>query len=365
MDKETFLDTLKRLSEAFGVSGYEDEVRDLVIDMLSPYADSIELDSFGNIIAVKKGGGAGKVMIAAHIDEIGLMVSSIDKNGFIKFQPVGGWNPIILPGQRVLIKTDSGEKVRGVIGYTPPHILKPEESKQVPEIKDLYIDVGASSRDEVLKMGVNIGSTIVIERSVERLGNGDRVSGKAFDDRVGVAVLINVFKEVSNLDVDFYAVATVQEEVGLKGARVSAYRVTPDIALALDTTIAADIPDVKETDQITKIGKGPAIKVMDGRSGSGLITHPEIKKLLIELAEKNKIPYQLEVLPGGTTDAAIIALNKEGVPSGVISIPTRYIHSPVEVLDPNDCINTVKLTKGFIENVSSEWLDKIRGEKIK
>jgi endoglucanase len=264
-----------------------------------------------------------------------------------------------------LIKTDKGDKIRGVIGHTPPHILKPEEAKKVPELKDLYIDIGISSRDDAVKLGIEVGSTIVIERSVERLGNGDRVSGKAFDDRVGVAVMIHAFREADDLKADLYAVATVQEEVGLKGARVSAYRITPNVALALDTTIAADVPDVREPEQVCKLGKGPAIKVMDGRSGSGLITHPEVKKLLIDVAKENNIPYQLEVLSGGTTDASIIALNKEGVPSGVVSIPTRYVHSPVEVLDLNDCVNAVKLTRIFVESISGDWIERISGGRIK
>ena len=366
VSKDEFYDTLKSLAEALGVSGYEDEVRDIVIDMLKPYADELRVDALGNVIAVKKGGkGGGRIMLAGHMDEIGLMVSSIEKTGFLRVQPIGGWNTVVLPGQRVQILTSSGEKVLGVIGHIPPHILKPEEAKQVPELKNLFIDVGARNRDEVEKMGVEIGSVVVIERTVERLGKGDIVSGKAFDDRVGVAVMVHAFREIEDNEADVYAVATVQEEVGLKGARTSAYRVTPDVAIALDVTIAADVPDVKETEQVSKLGKGPAIKLMDGRSGSGLLTNPHVKKLLLEVAKKENIPYQLEVLAGGTTDATIIALNKEGVPAGTISIPTRYIHSPVEVLDLGDCVNATRLTKAFAEAVTPEWLEEIKGGKIK
>jgi endoglucanase len=364
VDVDGFYMSLKRLSEAVGVSGYEDEIRSLVIELFKEYADELRVDALGNVIAVKRGSRDGRIMLAAHMDEIGLMVSNIDKNGFIRMEPVGGWNNIVLPGQRVLVVTSKGVKVRGVIGHTPPHILKPEEAKQVPELKDLFVDVGVSSRDEAEKLGIDIGSLIVMDRSVERLGGGIVASGKAFDDRVGLATLVHVFGEADNLDLDLYAVATVQEEVGLKGARTSAYRISPDIALALDVTIAADIPNVKEGDQITKLGKGPAIKVMDGRAGSGLITNPHIKNRLVEIAKEEGIPYQLEVLSGGTTDATIIALNKEGVPSGVVSIPTRYIHSPVEVLNLNDCVNAVKLTRLFVERATKDWVDSIRGEKI-
>jgi endoglucanase len=365
-DKDGFFDTLKSLSEAIGVSGYEDEVRDITIELFKRYADEVTVDALGNVIAVKRGSrGSAKVMVAAHMDEIGLMISHIGKEGFLSFQPVGGWNNLILPGQRVKILSSEGRKITGVIGHTPPHILKPEEAKQIPEMKDMFIDVGASSREDVEKMGIEIGSIAVIYRDVERLGNGDVVSGKAFDDRVGLATLIHTFWEVEGNEVDFYAVATVQEEVGLKGARTSAFKISPDVALALDVTIAADIPAVKEVEQISKLGKGPAIKVMDGRSGSGLITNPHIKKKLVEIARKENIPYQLEVLSGGTTDATIIALNKEGVPAGVVSIPTRYIHSPVEVLNLNDCVNAVRLTRRFVESVSLDWIELIKGAKVK
>lgn len=363
--RDEFFETLKSLAEAMGVSGYEDVIRGLTIDIFKEYADEVRTDALGNVIAVKKGGGDGRVMLAAHMDEIGLMVSHVDKKGFIKVQPVGGWNNIILPGQRVQILTSDGGVVLGVIGHVPPHILKPEEAKQVPELKDLFIDVGASSKDDVEKMGIEIGSVVVIERSVEKLGSGNAVSGKAFDDRVGLSVMIHAFKEIEDPKVDVYAVATVQEEVGLKGARTSAYRISPDVALALDVTIAADVPDVKETEQVTRLGKGPAIKVMDGRAGSGLLTNPHVKRRLVEIAKEEEIPYQLEVLSGGTTDATIIALNKEGVPAGVVSIPTRYIHSPVEVLNLEDCVNAVKLTRIFTEKTTLEWLKEIKGGRIK
>ncbi len=366
VSKNEMFNTLKTLAEAVGVSGHEDEVRGIVVDMLKPYADEVRIDTLGNVVAVKKGSaGKGRVMLAAHMDEIGLMVSHIDKNGFLRFQPIGGWSPIILPGQRVLVLAEDGRKVRGVVGSKPPHIMKPEEAKQVPELKNLFIDIGVTSREEAEKLGITVGSVVVIERTVERLGNEDRVSGKAFDDRVGLAVMIHAFMEADKLESDLYAVATVQEEVGLKGARTSAFSISPDVALALDVTIAADVPGVEESAQITGLGKGPAIKVMDGRSGGGLITHPEVKKMLISIAREEGIPYQLEVLPGGTTDAAIIALNREGVPAGVVSIPTRYIHSPVEVLSLEDTVNAVKLTKRFAEKATPDWITSIKGVKVK
>lgn len=362
VDPGEFFNTLKTLAETISVSGHEDELREKVIELLKPYANELYTDALGNVIAVKKGAGKGKVMVAAHMDEIGLMVSHIDKNGFLRIQPIGGWNPLVLPGQRLLIKGENGI-VRGVVGLTPPHIMKEEEAKKVPEIKSLFVDVGASSREEAEKMGIRIGSTAVIERSVERLGE-TRATGRAFDDKVGVAALIHAFKEANPGETDFYAVVTVQEEVGLKGARVTAYKISPDIALAIDVTVAADVPGVPDEAQITRLRKGPAIKIMDGRGGSGLLAHPEVRRRLIEVARERGIPYQLEILPGGTTDAAIIALNKEGVPAGTVSVPTRYIHSPIEVLDLGDAVNTVNLVAGFIESITGEWIRKVKGYRM-
>jgi len=366
MDKDSFFTTLKRFSESFGVAGFEDDIRSTVVNMLKNYADEVKVDSLGNIIFKKAGKDSNhRLMIAAHMDEIGLLVSHISKEGFIYFKPVGGWNALILPGQRVLIKAGDGSLHRGVVGHVPPHILKPDEAKKVPEIDKLYIDIGAKSSDEVQKLNIKVGSPIVIERTVEKLAYNDVVTGKAFDDRVGLAVLAHVLMEVQEPPVDFYAVATVQEEVGLKGARTSAFTISPDIALALDVTIAADLPGVSEQDQITKVGEGPSITVMDGRSGSGIIANPYINSKLVDIAERLKIPYQLQVLSGGTTDASIIALNKEGVPAGVVSIPTRYIHSPVEVLSLDDCVNAVKLVTHFVMEAYPDWIDNIRFKVIK
>jgi len=362
--KDRLLRLLKDMDEIIAVSGYEDEIRNFIADELKPFSNELWTDSLGNLIAVRRGLGEGKVMIAAHMDEIGLMVKHISKDGFIRFAPVGGWTPIILPGQRVLIKTSKGDIVKGVVGSKPPHIMKPEEAKQVIPLEDLFIDVGASSRGEVNGLGITIGSPIVIDRDVATL-RGDVITGRAFDNKVGVAVMIEAFKSINDFKFDVYAVATAEEEVGLKGARVAAYSISPDIGLALDTTVASDIPGVDESKHITRIGKGPAIKVMDGRSGAGIIASPIIRRKLIEVAEKLKIPYQLELLTGGTTDASIIQLTRDGVPTGAVSIPTRYIHSPIETLSLSDALNAVKLVKGFIESLSREWVAKALKVRIK
>ena len=365
MSKDSILQLLTKYCSKPSPPGFEDEVRELVIEDLKELSDEVWVDALGNVIAVKRGRGEGRVMIAAHMDEIGLMIRHITKDGFLRFAPIGGWVDRILPGQRVIIKTLDGRFIRGVVGCKAPHVMKPEETKQVIPISDLFIDVGASSREEAEGMGITPGAVAVIERDVARLGNPDIVTGRGFDDKVGLAVMIEALRALNEHGVDVYAVATVQEEVGLKGARVAAFSITPHLGIALDTTIASDMPGVEEHDYITKIGKGPAIKVMDGRKGTGLITHPAIRDLLIEVAKREGIPYQLEVLTGGTTDASIIQLTKDGVPAGTISVPTRYVHSPVETLNLNDAVNAAKLLKAFLETVSGDWIARNLKRRVK
>ncbi|MEM0355881.1 MAG: M42 family metallopeptidase [Desulfurococcaceae archaeon] len=354
---------LKKLCDAVGPSGYEDDVRGILVDEFRKSADRVWIDTLGNVVAYKKGGGS-KLMLAAHMDEIGFFVSHIDDNGFLRIVPIGGVIERTVLYQRVVIKTRKGGLVRGVVGLKPPHILKKEEAEKIPEFKDLFVDVGLSSKKEVEDTGISIGDIAVFDREMVRLGEY-RVTGKAIDDRVGVAALVKAFESLEKPGVDVYAVATVQEEVGLKGARTSAFAISPDLAIALDVTIASDVPDTPVHQWFTKLGQGPAIKVVDGRAASGLITPRKLVDKLIEIAEKYKIPYQIEVAAGGTTDASIINLNKEGVPAGTISIPARYIHSPVEIIDLRDLANAALLTKYFVENISPEWVNKLKGEVLK
>jgi len=359
-DNERMYALLKDLTDVCGVSGFEDEVRQVIVEKLREYSDEVTIDAFGNVIAKIKGEDEGfRVMLAAHMDEIGLMVKHIEKNGFIRFTPVGGVNPLTIIGQRVIIQTRKG-KIKGVIGMKPPHLLSPEEAKKVPEIKNLFIDVGASSRDEVEKLGIRIGDVAVIDRTIDRLGNKKIVTGRAFDDRVGVAVMVDTMRRIygSKLNCSVYAVATVQEEVGCRGAQVAAFRINPTMAIAIDVTAANDVAGVSEQEYVTRVGAGPAIKVMDGARGAflGLIAHPKVRELLVRVAEEEKIPYQLEVLVGGSTDAATIHLVREGVPSGVVSIPTRYIHSSTEVLSLDDAVNAAKLIAATLIKVRPEDL---------
>ncbi|MGB9785594.1 MAG: M42 family metallopeptidase [Fervidicoccaceae archaeon] len=361
---EEYFSFLKKYSDANGPSGFEDEVRSLVIEDLREASDKLWIDSMGNVIALKRGATDRKLMVAAHMDEIGLIVKHIDEKGFIRFSPIGGWNERILPGSRVRIRASGGKWVRGVIGVKPPHLMTPEEEKKVIEMNKLFIDVGASSKDEVTSMGIEKGSPIVFDQEFVSL-TGFRATGKALDNRVGLVVSLKAFIEAEPRDASFYFVATVQEEVGLKGARTSAFQISPHVALALDTTTANDVADVEEHEAVAKLGMGPAIKIVDGRSGTGLLTHPKVFEKLLSVAKERGIPYQAEVLTGGTTDSSAIQLTKEGVPAGTISIPTRYIHSQVELLDLRDVHGAVELLKGFYESLSVEWIDSIREKVIK
>ena len=365
MSVQGFIQLLRKLSEAFGPSGFEDEVRDLVVSELSPYVDELFIDRWGNVIGVKYGKRRDlKAMVAAHMDEIGLLIDNIDKNGFLRFRAIGGWNEVTLVGQRVVIRTADGRKIKGVIGSRPPHVTPPGKEREAPELKDLFIDIGASSDEEVRKLGINVGSVAVLDREFEVL-NESVVTGKAFDDRVGLAVMLWTARQLRETEVTTYFVATVQEEVGLRGAQIAADRIYPDLAIALDTTIAADVPGVNEREYVTRIGKGPAIKVMDGGRGGLFIAHPRLTRFLISIAEELKIPYQLEVLIGGTTDALGIAFRRDGIPATTISIPTRYVHSPVELLNINDALNAARLLAEALSRINEGFVKELRERTVK
>jgi putative aminopeptidase FrvX len=330
---------LEKLSNACGVAGREEEVRNLMKNFLKPYVDEVKEDKLGNVIGIKKGKkNAPKVMLAGHMDEIGLLVKTISKEGFLQFAKIGGIDDRILLAQSVIVYTDKGP-LHGIVGSKPPHIQKEDERKKIFASDELFIDIGAETHEEAKKMGVKIGDPIEFDIKFAKIGK-NTVIGKAFDDRVGCAVLVEAMKRLKKTECTVYAVGTVQEEVGCRGAMTSAFGICPDVGIALDVTIAGDVPGVREVEAPIKMRKGPSLTVAD----YGLITHPKVLRLLIDVAEEDKIPYQLEAgLPGGT-DASRISLTREGVPSGTISIPTRYIHSPSSMLSLEDVENTVKMT---------------------
>ena len=329
---------LRKLSNAHGVSGSESSVLAVVKKELKGHVDEIFEDPLGNLIAIKRG-GAFKVMLAAHMDEIGLMVKYIDDKGFIRFVPLGGWYGPTLYNQRVILHGTKGKYV-GVIGGKPIHMMDEDERKKGVKVDDMFIDIGASNREQVEYLGIEVGTPVTIDREFTPLAY-NRVSGKAFDNRAGVAMLIKALKEMESPHTVF-GVFTVQEEVGLKGARTSAYTLDPDCAIATDVTTPGDHPGIEMKDAPVEMGKGPVITIVEA-SGRGLIASRKMVRWLKDAADAQGIPVQLEVGSGGSTDASAIHLTKGGIPSTTVSIPSRYLHSPVEVLDTEDLEAGVKL----------------------
>jgi len=338
---------LEKLYNGCGVTGREEQVRNLMVQLMTPYADEIQVDKMENVIAIKKGKAkAPKIMLAAHMDEVGLMVKTITKDGFLQFSKMGGIDDRILPAQKVAVFTKKGQ-FPGIIGSKPPHIQKEEERKKIITYDDLFIDVGAENKEDAATLGVAIGDPIAFDTKYIKLGN-DAAMGKAFDNRAGCITMVETLKLLGQTDCTVFAVGTVQEEVGLRGATTAAFGVDPDLAIALDVTIAGDVPGVREFDTSVKMGKGPTLTISD----SGLVTHPKVLRWLKETAEEEKIPYQIESGLLGSTDAARISITRQGIPCGNVSIATRYIHSPVGMLSLKDIENSAKLTAAAIQKAT-------------
>ena len=340
-------ENLEKLSNACGVTGRETEVRELMIRLMTPYVDEIIVDRLENVMAIKKGKEKSlKIMLAAHMDEVGLMVKTITKEGFLQFAKMGGIDDRILPAQKVTVFSRKGQ-FPGIIGSKPPHIQKEEERKKIISSDELFIDIGAENKEDALTRGIAVGDPVGFDIQYVKLGN-DVVVGKAFDNRAGCVTMIEALKLMEKTDYTIYAVGTVQEEVGLRGAGAAAFSIDPDFAIALDVTIAGDTPGVREFDTTVKMGKGPALTITD----SGLITSGKILHWLIDSAEEEKIPFQIETGLMGSTDAARISLSRQGIPCGNISMPVRYIHSPVGVMSLKDIESCAKLTVAAIQRAS-------------
>jgi endoglucanase len=340
---------LKRLTEANGVSGNESEIRKIIIDEITPYVDNIKIDVIGNIIASKNSHLSGaKLMIAAHMDEVGLMIVSIENNGLLKFRAVGGIDNRVLVSKHVVIGEN---KINGIIGAKAIHLQKRNERTIPLAMEQLYIDIGAKTKEEAEK-NIKIGDYVAFVSEYLEMGD-DYAKGKAFDDRVGCAVLIEILKH--QFDMPIYAVFTVQEEIGLRGATVAAYTVNPDLALIIEGTTASDVIGTDSKYYVTQLGKGPAISIMD----RGMIANPIFNKYITNIANNYNIPLQIREGATGGNDAGKIHLHKEGIITGVISIPVRYIHSTNSVINLKDYQNLIVLTKLFVEEVS-----KTKGLKI-
>ncbi|MDR2515245.1 MAG: M42 family metallopeptidase [Christensenellaceae bacterium] len=322
--------TLTELLRIPGPSGFEGACAAYIQEKIAPYVDEIKSDALGNLICVKKGKGK-RVMLAAHSDEIGLIVTGIEGSGFLRVAPIGGLHFELLPGRHVRLKSGCAGVVFSEGGHADGKV----------SAQRLFIDIGASTKAEAEKKA-NVGDWAVIEAQISELGA--RLSAPYMDDRAGCAVLIETMKALGAIDAEVYAVFTSQEEVGLRGAGPAAYALEPDLGIAVDVTIADDVPRAKEGVCVSRLGGGAAIKVMD----RGIIAHPQVKRLMEEAADEAGVPYQLEVLTAGATDAGAIHTSRGGVPSGTLSIPCRYVHSPAETIDLNDLEGAVKLLTALL-----------------
>jgi len=341
---------LRELSEAYGVSGHEDAVRKVVVGAIQNSVDEIRIDALGNLIALKLGDGSDqrKIMVSAHMDEVGLMVVYIEKDGTLRFQPVGGIDSRVLLAKKVLI---GDGKVPGVVGVKPIHLLEAKERDRVLKHEELSIDIGASSKEEAEKL-VKVGDYAAFDVAFEELGGSLRsVKGKAFDDRAGCTVLIELLQRTYPFDL--YAAFTTQEEVGLRGARVAAYSIAPDAAFALEGTICDDLPKKRDVSPTTTLGAGPAITIMD----RSVIADRRLVQHLIDTAERLGLPYQFKQPGLGGTDAGAIHLAREGVPSVVVSVPSRYIHAPSCILSLNDLENAVSLMQEALSTLPQLCVD--------
>ena len=341
---------LKSICEIAGAPGFEKRIRDLVINEVTPLVDELSVDNMGNVITIKRGvknPDDKKVMVAAHMDEIGFIVSHIDDNGFIRFQTLGGFDPKTLTAQRVIIH--GREDVIGVMGSKPIHVMTAEERTKVAKTTDYFIDLGMS-KDDVDKL-VSIGDPITRERELIEMGNC--VNCKSIDNRVSVFILIEALRNLKDHPYDVYGVFTVQEEVGLRGANVSAHTINPDFGFGLDTTIAFDLPGAQPHEIVTKLGEGTAIKILDAST----ICDYRMVAYMKEVADKNEINWQPEILvAGGTDTAGVQRMGKNGAISGAVSIPTRHLHQVIEMANKDDIQASIDLLMVCLENLDQyDW----------
>ena len=348
---------LKTLTEADGVPGYEDEIRGVVRQYLDPLG-TISQDKLGSLICHQQGDGP-KVMLVGHMDEIGFMIIHITKEGYLKFVQLGGWWDQVLLGHRVLIRTHKGN-LTGVIGAKPPHIMDDDESKKVVQKKDMYIDIGATSEKEVEEAGVRIGDPVIPKADFEVLANSKTFLSKAFDDRLGCAWVIDTLRYFVDRPHPnhIYGVATVMEEVGLRGATTSVHAIDPDVAIILEVDIAGDIPGVKPEQSRVKIGEGPSIILYD----RGLIPNLKLRDLIIDTAAEENIPLQISSYSvGGSTDGSKIHLHGIGVPTIVLGVPTRHIHSHGGIIHRDDYENGVKLLTEVVARLDGDTVKGLAG----
>lgn len=345
-----------------GIPGYEEPVRKVMRKYLEPLSDKIITDNLGSIAGVKVGREGGpRIMVAGHLDEVGWIVTMITEKGFLKLQPVGGWWSQVMLAQRVKILTRKGELV-GLIGSKPPHILPADERKKVVEIKDMFIDIGASSREEAMTFGVRPGDPIIPYCDFTVMPNPKVLLNKAWDNRAGCATAIMVLEELKGKAHEnvVYAVGNVQEEVGLRGAVTMSNLIEPDIGIALDVGIAGDVPGVKESEAQGKMGKGPLILLYD----ASMVPSQALRNLITDTADDLRIPYQFDAIAGGGTDAGRMHLWGRGVPSIVIGFATRYIHSHAGLIHRDDMENAARLVAAVVRKLDADTVQKIKDNTL-
>ncbi|MFT7588213.1 MAG: putative aminopeptidase FrvX [Limisphaerales bacterium] len=343
---------LSQICEAPGTSGFEQRIRELVIKQVTPLVDSVDIDNMGNVIALKKGSMHGKpeckkVMAAAHMDEIGFIISHIEENGFLHFHPIGGFDPKTLTAQRVIVQ--GTEDLIGVMGSKPIHLMSPDERVKPLRLEDFFIDLGMPY-EEVIKI-VSVGNPVTRERTLIEMG--DCINCKSLDNRLSVFILIETLREMQKCPYDFYAVFTVQEEIGIRGATVSAHGIDPDFGFGLDVTIAYDVPGAKPEEMVTKLGGGTAIKIMD----SSVICDYRMVRYMKKVATDHKLKWQVEVLPkGGTDTAGIQRMPKRGAIAGAVSIPCRHVHQVIEMSHKDDIRGSIDLLRYCVEEIdTADW----------
>lgn len=353
------LKLLKEISEVSGVPGFEEEIRKFIIERMTGLAE-ISRDNLGSLICKKSGSSdEPRIMMAGHMDEIGMMVTYITKEGFLKFQTLGGWWEQVMLAQRVVIKTSFGD-VPGLIGSKPPHILKPEERNKVTRKDQMFIDIGASSKEDAESMGVLPGDPVVPVSPFQQMKNPKYLMGKAWDNRVGCAIFMETIRELAGVEHPntVYGVGTVQEEFGLRGATTSVAAVEPDIGFALEVDIAGDMPGVKEFEAPAKLGKGPSILLYD----RSMVPHRKLRDFVVQTAKDANIPFQFSTMSGGSTDAGRIHVYKTGVPSIVICVPARYIHSHAGIIHKDDFDAAVALMVALAKKLDAETVAEIKSD---
>lgn len=344
---------LKSLTDVNGISGHEMQVKSLMKDYLTPVSDEIVEDRLGGIFGKKNAThGTKSLMISGHLDEIGFIVTQIDEQGYIYFTPIGGWWNQVMLSQKVTITTENDKEIRGIIGSKPPHALSPEERKKPVDIKNMYIDIGVGSKEEAKEAGIELGNMITPYSEFESLANDKYLTAKAFDNRYGCALAVDVLQQLKdeNIDINLYAGATVQEEVGLRGAKVAANLIKPDLAIAVDVGVAYDVPGMTSEKNEGKLGDGPLAILMDATS----IAHDGLRKHIKDVAEHHNIPVQWVTTPGGGTDAGSIHVANEGIPTITIGVPLRYMHSNVSVLNIDDYTNSVRLITEIVRSLNDD-----------